>query len=77
MTLRTCMGAVDTRRIRALAGNRTPFIQPLGSHFTELATSLYSCFLQWLLQSIQGPGLFFSFIILFTQTVGLLGRVIS
>jgi hypothetical protein len=34
-------------------------------------------FFQWLLQPIQGPGLFFSSVIIFTQTVGLLGRVIS
>jgi hypothetical protein len=35
-------------------------------------------FFQWLLQPLQGPGLFFSSVtIFFTQTVGLLGRVIS
>jgi hypothetical protein len=32
---------------------------------------------QWLYSSLLGPGLFFSFVIFFIQTVGLLGRVIS
>jgi hypothetical protein len=32
---------------------------------------------QWLYSPLLGPGLFFSFIIIFTQIVGLLGRVIS
>jgi hypothetical protein len=32
---------------------------------------------QWLYSPLLGPGLFFSFVICFTQTVGLLGRVIS
>jgi hypothetical protein len=32
---------------------------------------------QWLYSSLLGPGLFFSFVIFFTQTVGILGRVIS
>jgi hypothetical protein len=31
---------------------------------------------QWLYSPLLGPGLFFSFVIFFTQTVGLLGRVI-
>jgi hypothetical protein len=34
-------------------------------------------FLQWLFQLIQGPGLLFSSVIIFTQTTGLLGREIS
>jgi hypothetical protein len=33
-------------------------------------------FNQWLYSSLLGPGFFFSFVIIFTQTVGLLGRVI-
>jgi hypothetical protein len=32
---------------------------------------------QWLCQPIQGPGLLFSSIIIVSQTVGLLGRLIS
>jgi hypothetical protein len=32
---------------------------------------------QWRYSPLLGPGLFFSFVIFFTQTVGLLGRVIS
>jgi hypothetical protein len=32
---------------------------------------------QWIYSPLLGPGLFFSFVILFAQTVGLLGRVIS
>jgi hypothetical protein len=32
---------------------------------------------QWLYSPSLGPGLFFSFVIIFTQTVGLLGRVIG
>jgi hypothetical protein len=34
-------------------------------------------FFQWLFQPVQGPGLLFSSVIFFTQTAGLLGRVIS
>jgi hypothetical protein len=32
---------------------------------------------QWLYSPLLGPGLFFSFVIFFTQMVGLLGRVMS
>jgi hypothetical protein len=32
---------------------------------------------QWLYSPFVGPGLFFSFVIFFTQRVGLLGRIIS
>jgi hypothetical protein len=32
---------------------------------------------QWLYSPLLGPGLFFIFVIFFTQTVGLLGRVIN
>jgi hypothetical protein len=35
-----------------------------------------STFHQWLYSPFLGPGLFFSFVIFFTQMVGLLGRVI-
>jgi hypothetical protein len=34
-------------------------------------------FFQWLFQPIQGPGLFFSSVIIFSQTVGHLEQVIS
>jgi hypothetical protein len=37
----------------------------------------YSLIHQWLYNPLLGPDLFFSFVIFFTQTVGLLGRVIS
>jgi hypothetical protein len=37
----------------------------------------YGFSFQWLYSRLLGPGLFFSFVIIFTQTVGLLGRVIS
>jgi hypothetical protein len=32
---------------------------------------------QWLYSPLLGPGLFFSFVIFFTQLIGLLGRVVS
>jgi hypothetical protein len=38
---------------------------------------IYSFGHQWLYSPLLGPGLFFSFMIFFTQKVGLLGRVIS
>jgi hypothetical protein len=38
---------------------------------------IYSLIDQWLYSPLLGPGLFFSFVIFFKQTVGLLGRVIS
>jgi hypothetical protein len=37
----------------------------------------YSFIHQWLYNHLLGPGLFFSFVIFFTQSVGLLGRVIQ
>jgi hypothetical protein len=44
----------------------------------ELSTRIILFFIhQWLYSPLLGPGLFFSFLIFFTQTVGLLGRVIS
>jgi hypothetical protein len=47
-----------------------------------MLTSLFVVFLssvihQWRYRPSLGPGLIFSFVIFFTQTVGLLGRVIS
>jgi hypothetical protein len=39
--------------------------------------TFYSFIHQWLCSSLLGLGLFFSFVTFFTQTVGLLGRVIS
>jgi hypothetical protein len=38
---------------------------------------IHSSIHQWLYSLLLGPGLFFSFVIFFTQTVGLLGRGIS
>jgi hypothetical protein len=38
---------------------------------------IHSFIHQWLYSSLLNPGLFFSFVILFTQSVGLLGRVMS
>jgi hypothetical protein len=39
---------------------------------------LYNSFIhEWLYCPLLGPGFFFSFVIIFTQTVGLLGRVVS
>jgi hypothetical protein len=50
----------------------------------KLAGSYRSCFhcdlgffFQWLFQPIQIPGLLFSSVIIFSHTVGLLGRVVS
>jgi hypothetical protein len=45
------------------------------SHVTENWNTLIHSFIhQWLYSPLLGPGLFFSFVIFFTQTVGLLGR---
>jgi hypothetical protein len=44
---------------------------------TSYFVSFHSFIHQWLYSTLLGPGLFFSFVIFFTQTVGLLGRVIS
>jgi hypothetical protein len=43
----------------------------------KVLIGLHSFIEQWLYSPMLGPGLFFSFIIFFTQTVGLLGRKIS
>jgi hypothetical protein len=37
----------------------------------------FSVIYQWFYSPLLGPGLFFSFVIFFTQSVGLLGRVFS
>jgi hypothetical protein len=42
MDLRACVGVVEKKIFPELASNRTPFIQPVSSHFTELAASLDS-----------------------------------
>jgi hypothetical protein len=43
----------------------------------EITSSIPSFVHQWLYSPLSGPDLFFSFLIFFTQTVGLLGRWIS
>jgi hypothetical protein len=43
----------------------------------SLSLSQHSFIHQWLYSPLLGTGLFFSFVIFFTQTVGLFGRVIS
>jgi hypothetical protein len=45
--------------------------------FERCLLDIHSFIHQWLYSPLLGPGLFCSFIIIFTQTVGLLGRVIS
>jgi hypothetical protein len=44
---------------------------------TNLIVYFHSFINQWLYSPLLGPVLFFSFVFIFTQTVGLLGRVIS
>jgi hypothetical protein len=54
-------------------------ISPPSFHFpvtSPLATEMHSSIHQWLYNPLLGPGLFFTFVIFLTQTVGLLGRVI-
>jgi hypothetical protein len=45
--------------------------------FMFFAQILHSFIHQWLYSYLLGPGLFFSFVIFFTQILGLLGLVIS
>jgi hypothetical protein len=48
------------------------------TYFSSLPCVLIHSFIhQWLYSPLLDPGLFFSFVIFITQTVGLLGRVIS
>jgi hypothetical protein len=42
-----------------------------------IVNKLINLFIQWFYSTLLGPGQFFSFVILFTNTVGLPGRVIS
>jgi hypothetical protein len=44
---------------------------------TFIHSFIYSFIHQWLYRPLLGPGLVLSFVIYFTQSVGLLGRVIS
>jgi hypothetical protein len=46
-------------------------------NYSNIFHFIHSFIHQWLYSPLLGPGLFFSFVIFFTQTVGLLGRVIS
>jgi hypothetical protein len=46
------------------------------SRLFQLCIYVRSFFHQWHYSPLLGPGLFFSFVTFFTQTVGLLGRVI-
>jgi hypothetical protein len=48
-----------------------------GQQMTMSILCLLNFVHQWLYSPLLSPGLFFSFVIIFTQTVGLLGRVIS
>jgi hypothetical protein len=49
-----------------------------GDHSLPLNAELKNSFIhQWLYSPFLSPGLFFSFVIFFTQSVGLLGRMIS
>jgi hypothetical protein len=47
------------------------------TYLYAIVRSFHSFIHQWLYSPLLGPGLFFSFVIIFTQAVGLLGRVIS
>jgi hypothetical protein len=47
------------------------------SESLSLLSILSSFIHQWLYSSLLGPGLFFTFVIFFTLSIGLLGRVIS
>jgi hypothetical protein len=47
------------------------------SNFEFLHSFIHSFIHQWLYSTLLGPGLFFSFVIFLTQTVGLLGWGIS
>jgi hypothetical protein len=61
------------------------YINSINSYFLDLTNLhsnffmhiLQSFFFRWLSQPIQSPSLLFSSLIIFSQTVGLLGRVIS
>jgi hypothetical protein len=55
------------------------YILNLEYHFNSVCNcyGLVHFIHQWLYSPLLGSGLFFSFVIFFTQTVGLLGRVIS
>jgi hypothetical protein len=43
----------------------------------KVPSFIHSLIHQWFYSHLLGPDLFFSFVIFFTQTVGLLGRVIN
>jgi hypothetical protein len=59
-------------------GELTTTVHVLPIKRDEHLVDCYHSFIhQWLCSSSLGPGLFFSLVILSTQTVGLLGRVIS
>jgi hypothetical protein len=45
--------------------------------YAEGRGKIHSFIQQWLYSPLLGPGLFFNFVIFFTQTAGLLGRGIT
>jgi uncharacterized membrane protein (DUF485 family) len=52
-------------------------VTPTKTLYIYIHSFIHSFVHQWLSSPLLGPDIFFSFIIFFTQTVGLLGRVIS
>jgi hypothetical protein len=57
-----------TNNINKYSANRPPY---------TYTSFIHSFIHQWLYSPLLGPGLFFSFVIFFTQTVWFLGRVLS
>jgi hypothetical protein len=53
------------------------FFSSLSAYHSFIHSFIHPSINQWLYSPLLGPGLFFSFVIIFTQTLGLLGRVIS
>jgi hypothetical protein len=60
-------GLTKSYKMKAMAYHKAENTRSFFVHFVH----------QWLYSPLLGPGLFFAFVIFLTQTVGLLGRVIS
>jgi hypothetical protein len=73
---------VENRALKRMFGLKTPEVAERCEYLRieelyNFHSTLDNIFFQWLFQPFQGPNLLFSSVIIFLQTAGLLGRVIS
>jgi hypothetical protein len=73
-----CMIQFTENRSQVTASGKILLQESMVDHLSSRTLpATMNIFFQWLFQPIEGPGLLFSSVIIFSQTVWILGRVIS